>query len=118
MAVIIYQLILMWGFNPFIALKKSYVDVFNPSGAAPKNDKPILAPTMPTMPAQSNMNFFIPAAVPNNNQQNVSKFIYLFFSNITEMGLNIFYISYKRKDIIEIKLATILQHQSLHRIPL
>lgn len=68
----------MYCFNPFTALKKSYVDVFNPSGAAPKNDKPILAPTMPTMPPQSNMNFFIPAAVPNTNQPNVSNFIYLF----------------------------------------
>lgn len=53
-----------------IALKKSYVDVFNPSGAAPKNDAPILAPMMPTLPAQTN--FFVPAAVQNNAQQNVS----------------------------------------------
>lgn len=62
-------------FNCFLrsfykALKKSYVDVFNPSGAVPKNDTPILAPMMPsTLPAQTN--FFVPAAVPNNNQQNV-----------------------------------------------
>lgn len=51
------------------ALKNSYVDVFNPSGAAPKNSTPILAPTMPTMPAQQ-MNFFVPSP---NSQQNVSK---------------------------------------------
>lgn len=44
------------------------MDVFNPSGAAPKNNTPILAPTMPTMPAQQ-MNFFVPSP---NQQQNVS----------------------------------------------
>lgn len=54
----------------FTALKKSYVDVFNPSGAAPKNDAPILAPMIPTMSTQPN--FFVPAAMPNTNQQNVS----------------------------------------------
>lgn len=64
---------------PLAALKKSYVDVFNPSGAAPKNDAPLLAPIMPTMPAQSNMNFFVPAAVPNTNQQNVSKLFHLIY---------------------------------------
>lgn len=77
-AVIVYQKILILHFYQFEALKKSYVDVFNPSGAAPKNDTPLLAPIMPTMPAQSNMNFFVPAAVPNTNQQNVSNFIFLF----------------------------------------
>lgn len=66
------------------ALKKSYVDVFNPSGAAPKNDTPILAPTMPTLPTQPS--FFIPAAtIPNTKeQQNVgaqNHFIY-FTANI------------------------------------
>lgn len=58
--------------NSIAALKKSYVDVFNPSGAAPRNETPLLAPIMPTMPVQTNMNFFVPAAVPNTNQQNVS----------------------------------------------
>lgn len=58
---------------PFIALKKSYVDVFNPQGAAPKNDTPILAPMMP-MALQTQPSFFVPAAVPNTNQQNVSDF--------------------------------------------
>lgn len=55
-------------------LKKSYVDVFNPSGAAPKNDTPILAPMMPTLPTQPT--FFVPANLPNNNQQSVSNFTY------------------------------------------
>lgn len=61
---------------PFKALKKSYVDVFNPQGAAPKNDTPILAPMMPTLPTQPS--FFVPAAVPNNIQQNVSDFNIIF----------------------------------------
>lgn len=58
-----------FGFLPsslFAALKKSYVDVFNPSGAAPKNEAaPILAPSIPTMPNQSN--FFIPPSMPAAN---------------------------------------------------
>lgn len=69
----------------FLALKKSYVDVFNPSGAAPKNDTPILAPMMPTLPTQPS--FFVPAAVPNNNQQNVSTFNCSFFILFSSLQL-------------------------------
>lgn len=61
----------------FTALKKSYVDVFNPSGTTPKNDIPILAPMMPTLQTQPNV--FVPAAVLCSNQQNVS---YLEFYNL------------------------------------
>lgn len=118
------------------ALKKSYVDVFNPSGAAPKNDAPLLAPIMPTMPAQTNMNFFIPAAVPNTNQQNVSSihiFIHLFIQNLDENNKffhgtrkfeYLIFVFNNNKNLIEMsilfrdlfKLVTILQHRNLHRI--
>lgn len=54
------------------ALKKSYVDVFNPSGAPAKPIEPILAPTIPMGTPQSG--FFVPAPVPNNDQKSVSKF--------------------------------------------
>ncbi|XP_055309388.1 protein transport protein Sec16A-like isoform X3 [Sitodiplosis mosellana] len=59
-------------------LKKSYVDVFNPSGAAPKNDIPILAPMMPMMPTlPTQPSFFVPAAtVPNTKEQNQDEFFY------------------------------------------
>uniref|UniRef100_A0A182MJQ7 Uncharacterized protein n=1 Tax=Anopheles culicifacies TaxID=139723 RepID=A0A182MJQ7_9DIPT len=47
-------------------LKRSYVDVFNPSGAAPsKPTEPVLAPTVPTMPNNTTGSFFVPGAAPN-----------------------------------------------------
>ncbi|XP_062559793.1 protein transport protein Sec16A isoform X2 [Armigeres subalbatus] len=53
-------------------LKKSYVDVFNPSGAAPSRPaEPILAPTVPAM-ATPQGGFFIPGAAPIGGQPNES----------------------------------------------
>uniref|UniRef100_A0AAG5DLR4 Sec16 Sec23-binding domain-containing protein n=1 Tax=Anopheles atroparvus TaxID=41427 RepID=A0AAG5DLR4_ANOAO len=50
-------------------LKRSYVDVFNPSGAAPSRPtEPVLAPTVPTM-ATPQGGFFVPAGTPNVGQQ-------------------------------------------------
>lgn len=49
------------------ALKKSYVDVFNPSGAPMKPIEPIMAPTIPMATPQAG--FFVPAPVANNNEQ-------------------------------------------------
>uniref|UniRef100_A0A182PI83 Uncharacterized protein n=1 Tax=Anopheles epiroticus TaxID=199890 RepID=A0A182PI83_9DIPT len=46
-------------------LKRSYVDVFNPSGAAPsKPTEPVLAPAVPTLPNTPG-SFFVPGGVPN-----------------------------------------------------
>uniref|UniRef100_A0A182WDD2 Sec16 Sec23-binding domain-containing protein n=1 Tax=Anopheles minimus TaxID=112268 RepID=A0A182WDD2_9DIPT len=48
-------------------LKRSYVDVFNPSGAAPsKPTEPVLAPTVPTLPNNTPGSFFVPGAAPNS----------------------------------------------------
>lgn len=57
----------------FIALKKSYVDVFNPSGAAPKNETAaILAPSIPTLSPQTN--FFVPPiSLAANDAKSVSE---------------------------------------------
>lgn len=53
-------------------LKNSYVDVFNPSGAAPSRPaEPIMAPTVPTM-ATPQGGFFIPGAAPVGGQPNDS----------------------------------------------
>lgn len=53
-------------------LKKSYVDVFNPSGAAPSRPaEPILAPAVPTM-ATPQGGFFVPGATPMGGQPNDS----------------------------------------------
>ncbi|EAT34926.1 AAEL012885-PA [Aedes aegypti] len=53
-------------------LKKSYVDVFNPSGAAPSRPaEPILAPAVPAM-ATPQGGFFIPGAAPVGGQPNDS----------------------------------------------
>ncbi|KAJ6636502.1 Protein transport protein sec-16A.1 [Pseudolycoriella hygida] len=46
-------------------LKKSYVDVFNPSGAPAKPIEPIMAPTVP-VPSIPQRGFFVPGAVPAN----------------------------------------------------
>lgn len=46
-----------------LALKKSYVDVFNPSGAPAKQMEPIMAPTMP-VPSIPQSGYFVPGAVP------------------------------------------------------
>ncbi|XP_058465910.1 uncharacterized protein LOC131439192 isoform X2 [Malaya genurostris] len=47
-------------------LKKSYVDVFNPSGAAPSRPvEPILAPAVPTIPTPQG-GFFVPGPSPVN----------------------------------------------------
>uniref|UniRef100_A0A182MXH7 Sec16 Sec23-binding domain-containing protein n=1 Tax=Anopheles dirus TaxID=7168 RepID=A0A182MXH7_9DIPT len=46
-------------------LKRSYVDVFNPSGAAPsKPTEPVLAPAVPTLPNAPG-GFFVPGGTPN-----------------------------------------------------
>ncbi|XP_053671381.1 uncharacterized protein LOC128721633 [Anopheles nili] len=47
-------------------LKRSYVDVFNPSGAAPSRpgDAPILAPAVPTMPSAPG-GFLVPGNTPS-----------------------------------------------------
>ncbi|XP_052894280.1 uncharacterized protein LOC128301712 isoform X2 [Anopheles moucheti] len=46
-------------------LKRSYVDVFNPSGAAPsKPTEPVLAPAVPTLP-NAQGSFFVPGGAPN-----------------------------------------------------
>lgn len=59
----------------FTALKKSYVDVFNPSGAPmSKPSEPILAPTMPQA-ATPQTGFFVPGGQPAGGaepQANVS----------------------------------------------
>ncbi|XP_053660857.1 uncharacterized protein LOC128709857 [Anopheles marshallii] len=48
-------------------LKRSYVDVFNPSGAAPsKPTEPVLAPAVPTLP-NAQGSFFVPGAAPNTD---------------------------------------------------
>lgn len=53
-------------------LKNSYVDVFNPSGAAPSRPaEPILAPAVPAM-ATPQGGFFIPGAAPVGGQPNDS----------------------------------------------
>lgn len=59
--------------NYFTALKKSYVDVFNPSGAPmSKPSEPIMAPTMPQGPTPQT-GFFVPGQTTNiNGQNNVS----------------------------------------------
>ncbi|XP_053689947.1 protein transport protein Sec16A isoform X2 [Sabethes cyaneus] len=50
-------------------LKKSYVDVFNPSGAAPSRPvEPILAPTVPTISTPQG-GFFVPGPAPMGGQQ-------------------------------------------------
>lgn len=46
-----------------LALKKSYVDVFNPSGAPTKPIEPIMAPTVP-IPSIPQSGFFVPGAAP------------------------------------------------------
>lgn len=49
----------------FLALKKSYVDVFNPSGAPAKPSEAIMAPAtvpMPSIPQSGG--YFVPGAVP------------------------------------------------------
>lgn len=48
---------------PFLALKKSYVDVFNPSGA-PAKAEPIMAPTVPMPSIPQSGGYFVPGAVP------------------------------------------------------
>ncbi|XP_055530048.1 uncharacterized protein LOC129721476 isoform X2 [Wyeomyia smithii] len=49
-------------------LKKSYVDVFNPSGAAPSRPvEPILAPTLPTITTPQG-GFFVPGPAPMGGQ--------------------------------------------------
>lgn len=57
---------------PFLALKKSYVDVFNPSGAPTKPIEPIMAPSVP-VPSIPQSGYFVPGAVPavgdNQTQQ-------------------------------------------------
>uniref|UniRef100_A0A6E8WAL1 Sec16_C domain-containing protein n=1 Tax=Anopheles coluzzii TaxID=1518534 RepID=A0A6E8WAL1_ANOCL len=46
-------------------LKRSYVDVFNPSGAAPsKPTEPVLAPAVPTLPNAPG-GFFVPGGAPS-----------------------------------------------------
>uniref|UniRef100_T1E896 Uncharacterized protein n=1 Tax=Anopheles aquasalis TaxID=42839 RepID=T1E896_ANOAQ len=52
-------------------LKRSYVDVFNPSGAAPKDpQEQVLAPSVPTLPAAAT-GFFVPGgAAPAGQQSN------------------------------------------------
>ncbi|XP_050097370.1 uncharacterized protein LOC126578635 isoform X3 [Anopheles aquasalis] len=52
-------------------LKRSYVDVFNPSGAAPKDpQEQVLAPSVPTLPAAAT-GFFVPGgAAPGGQQSN------------------------------------------------
>lgn len=45
------------------ALKKSYVDVFNPSGAPAKPIEPVLAPMLP-QPTIPQGGIFVPAPVP------------------------------------------------------
>lgn len=58
--------------NPFAALKKSYVDVFNPSGAPMKAADNIMAPSgVPTIPQGG---FFIPGAAPMGQQQQQQNF--------------------------------------------
>lgn len=49
--------------SPFLALKKSYVDVFNPSGAPAKPIEPIMAPSVP-VPSIPQSGFFVPGSVP------------------------------------------------------
>lgn len=48
-------------FQFFIALKNSYVDVFNPSGAPSKPIEPVMAPAMPA-PSIPQSGFFVPDA--------------------------------------------------------
>lgn len=51
-------------------LKKSYVDVFNPSGAAPSRPaETIMAPSVPAMPTPQ-VGFFVPGAAPAGGQTN------------------------------------------------
>ncbi|XP_035794304.1 uncharacterized protein LOC118467662 isoform X2 [Anopheles albimanus] len=52
-------------------LKRSYVDVFNPSGAAPKGpQEQVLAPSVPTLPTAAT-GFFVPGgAAPGGQQAN------------------------------------------------
>uniref|UniRef100_A0A2M4A303 Putative sec23-binding domain of sec16 n=1 Tax=Anopheles triannulatus TaxID=58253 RepID=A0A2M4A303_9DIPT len=52
-------------------LKRSYVDVFNPSGAAPKGpQEQVLAPSVPTLPTAAT-GFFVPGgAAPGGQQTN------------------------------------------------
>lgn len=51
------------------ALKKSYVDVFNPSGAAPSRPaESIMAPPVPTMPTPQ-AGFFVPGPAPAGGAQ-------------------------------------------------
>lgn len=53
-------------------LKKSYVDVFNPSGAAPSRPtEAVLAPAMPTVPTPQG-GFFIPGPAPASGQSDIS----------------------------------------------
>lgn len=72
-----------------LALKNSYVDVFNPSGAPSKPAEKVMAPTMPDQGAIPKYGFFMPdpsaataaagTAVDQQAQPNVSKTFYLFF---------------------------------------
>lgn len=61
-----------WKFMKFFhsqALKKSYVDVFNPSGAAPSRPaESIMAPPVPTMPTPQ-AGFFVPGPAPAGGAQ-------------------------------------------------
>lgn len=52
----------------FAALKKSYVDVFNPSGAPMKPIENVMAPSLPNMPQAGG--FLIPGAAPVDLNQN------------------------------------------------
>lgn len=51
-------------------MKKSYVDVFNPSGATTKTSENIMAPSLPPLPQSG---FMVPSdgGVPQNQQQGV-----------------------------------------------
>ncbi|XP_058836645.1 uncharacterized protein LOC131693108 isoform X2 [Topomyia yanbarensis] len=64
-------------------LKKSYVDVFNPSGAPPSRPvEPILAPTVPTIPTNQG-GFFVPGPAPiggGPNSENPSEGVPQFYN--------------------------------------
>uniref|UniRef100_A0A182SH95 Uncharacterized protein n=1 Tax=Anopheles maculatus TaxID=74869 RepID=A0A182SH95_9DIPT len=56
-------------------LKRSYVDVFNPSGAAPsKPTEPVLAPAVPTIPNAPG-SFFVPGGGAEQQADNVAEVV-------------------------------------------
>lgn len=76
------SLLILWVTKYFIwtisALKKSYVDVFNPSGAAPKAIESV-PPPLNHLPPLPQSGFFIPGAVPASQENDVRYKFYFFY---------------------------------------